>query len=289
MKYAFIAAHEKEFPVLRMCQVLEVSESGYYAWRKREPSERKRVDEELGKRIEDAYLKNRQVYGSPRLHAELKEQGMHCGRKRVARLMRERGINAKQKRRRIKTTDSQHSNPVAPNLLKRDFTADAPNTKWVADITGIETLEGWLYLAAIVDIFSRLVVGWAMGKERDEQLITLAAVMAVERRQPGAGLLHHSDRGSQYTSHGYQTLLKQYGIEISMSGRGDCYDNALMESFFGTVKEECVERQIYKTRAEARQSIFEYLEVFYNRQRKHSSLGYVSPYTYEQMKGETKI
>ncbi len=289
MKYAFIAAHEKDFPIRRLCHVLEVSESGYYAWCKRAPSERKRTDEELGKRIEDAYRNNRRVYGSPRLHAELKEQGMHCVRKRVARLMRKRGINAKPRRRKMKTTDSNHSNPVAPNLLNRDFTADAPNTKWVADITGIETIEGWLYLAAIVDIYSRFVVGWAMGKERDEQLIPFAAVMAVERRQPGAGLLHHSDRGSQYTSSGYQTLLKQYGIEISMSGKGDCYDNALMESFFGTVKEECAEQQTYRTRAEARQSVFEYLEVFYNRQRKHSSLGYLSPATYEQIKGETNI
>jgi putative transposase len=272
-----------------MCQVLEVSESGYYVWLKRGPSTRKRVDEELGERIEDAYQKNRQVYGSPRLHAELKEQGVHCGRKRVARLMRELGINAKSKRRKMKTTDSRHDNPVAPNVLERDFKASAPNTKWVSDITGIETGEGWLYLAALVDIYSRFVVGWAMGKERDEQLITNAALMALERRQPGAGLLHHSDRGSQYTSQGYQSLLKQYGIEISMSRKGDCYDNALMESFFGTFKEECVERQTLKTRAEARQVIFEYLEVFYNRQRKHSSLGYVSPANYEKMRGETKV
>lgn len=275
--------------MIRLCQVLNVSQSGYYAWRKREPSQRKREDEDLGKRIEDAYQNNRQVYGSPRIHAVLKEQGVHCARKRVARLMREQGINAKPRRRKMKTTDSQHNNPVAPNLLQRDFTADAPNTKWVADMTGIETREGWLYLAAIVDIYSRFVVGWAMGKERDEQLITFAAVMALERRRPGAGLLHHSDRGSQYTSQGYQMLLKAHGIAISMSRKGDCYDNALMESFFGTVKEECVEHQKYKTRAEARQSLFEYLEVFYNRQRKHSSLGYVSPATYEKMMGETNV
>jgi transposase InsO family protein len=282
----FIENHKEEFPILRMCQILEVSESGYYAWLKREPSERERVDKELGDLIEDAYQKNRQVYGSPRIHAELKEQGAHCGKKRVARLMRERGINVKAKRRKMKTTDSQHDNPVAPNILARDFSADAPNTKWVSDITGIETLEGWLYLAAIVDIYSRFVVGWAMGKERDEQLITNAAEMALARRRPRAGLLHHSDRGSQYTSEGYQTLLKQYGIEISMSRKGDCYDNALMESFFGKFKEECVERHTFKTRSEARQVIFEHLEVFYNRQRKHSSLGYVSPAKYEQMKGE---
>jgi putative transposase len=180
----------------------------------------------LGNLLEDAYQNNRQVYGSPRLHAELKEQGVHCGRKRVARLMRERGISAKPKRRKLKTTDSHHSNPVALNMLARDFTADAPNTKWVADITGMKTPEGDFYLAAIVDIYSRCAVGWAMSKDRDEQLGTYAATMALERRRSGAGLLHHSDRGSQYTSHGYQMLLKQYGIEISMSGKGDCYDNA---------------------------------------------------------------
>jgi len=268
--------------------VLSVSESGYYAWCKREPSQRKREDESLGKLIEDAYQNNRQVYGSPRVHAELKAQGVQCGRKRVARLMRERGINAKPKRRKVKTTDSQHDNPVAPNLLKRDFTADAPNTKWVADITGIGTAEGWLYLAATVDISSRLVVGWAMSKERDEHLVVKAAKMALTQRRPGAGLVHHSDRGSQYTSQGYVTLLQEYGIQISMSKKGDCYDNALMESFFGTLKEECVERQNYQTRAEARNAVFEYIEVFYNRQRIHSSLDYVSPVTYEQMRGETE-
>ena len=289
MKYSFIAAHQNEFPIIRMCQVLNVSESGYYAWCKREPSQRKREDEHLGKQIEDAYHDNRQVYGSPRLHAELKEQGVRCGRKRVARLMRERGISAKAKRRKMKTTDSQHNNPVAPNLLKRDFTADAPNTKWVADITGIGTAEGWLYLAAVVDIYSRYVVGWAMSKERDEQLVTKAVEMALTQRKPGAGLVHHSDRGSQYTSQGYLTLLQQYEIQVSMSRKGDCYDNALMESFFGTLKEECVERQTYQTRAEARSSVFEYIEVFYNRQRRHSSLGYVSPITYEQMRGGTEF
>ena len=204
-------------------QCLEIS--GYDAWRKREASQRKREDESEGARIEDAYQDNRQVYGSPRLHAELKEQGVHCGRKRVARLMRERGINAKPKRRKMKTTESQHSNPVAPNVRKRDFTADAPNTKWVADITGIGTAEGWFYLAAIVDISSRLVVGWAMSKERDEQLVAKAAEMALTQRKPGAGLVHHSDRGSQDTSQGYLAMLKEAEIQGSMSSKGDCYEN----------------------------------------------------------------
>ena len=223
------------------------------------------------------------------MHAELQAQGVHCGRKRVARLMGERGISAKTKRRKVKTTDSQHDNPVAPNLLKRDFTADAPNTKWVADITGIGTAEGWLYLAAIVDIYSRLVVGWAMSKERDEELITKAAEMALIHRKPGVGLVRHSDRGSQYTSQGYLTVLQQHEIQVSMSRKGDCYDHALMESFFGTLKEECVERQSYQTRAEARNSVFEYIEVFYNRKRKHASLDSVSPAFYEQRRGETEL
>jgi putative transposase len=198
--------------------------------------------------------------------------------------MREGGISAKTKRRKVKTTDSQHDNPVAPNLLKRDFTADAPNTKWGADMTGIGTAEGWLYLAAIVDIYSRLVIGWAMSKERDEQLVIKAAKMALTQRKPGAGLVHHSERGSQDTSQGYLAVLKEAEIQVSMSNKGDCYDNALMESFFGTLKEECVERQSSQTRAEARNSVFEDIEVFYNRRRRHSSLGYVSPIIYEQMK-----
>jgi putative transposase len=198
--------------------------------------------------------------------------------------MREGGISAKTKRRKVKTTDSQHDNPVAPNLLKRDFSADAPNSKWVADITGIGTAEGWLYLAAIVDIYSRLVIGWAMSKERDEQLVIKAAKMALTQRKPGAGLVHHSERGSQDTSQGYLAVLKEAEIQVSMSNKGDCYDNALMESFFGTLKEECVERQSSQTRAEARNSVFEDIEVFYNRRRRHSSLGYVSPIIYGQMK-----
>ena len=199
MKYTFIDNHKEEFSVHRMCKVrCAYQKAAITPGRILEPSVRKRVDEKLGERIEDAYHKNRQVQARPRIHAELKEQGIHCGKKRVARLMRERGINAKSKKRKMKTTDSRHDNPVAPNVLDRNFKADAPNTKWVSDITGIETLEGWLYLAAIVDIYSRFVVGWAMGKERDEQLITGAALMALGRRHPGAGLLHHSDRGSQY-------------------------------------------------------------------------------------------
>jgi putative transposase len=265
-----------------MCRALEVSESGYHAWTKREGSKRAQEEQVLAERREHIFQVNRGGYGSPRIHAELQEQGRRCGRKRIARLMQEQGISAQRKRRRVRTTASNHSNPVAPNLLNRAFTASAPNTKWVTDITAIETAEGALYLAGVVAIYSRMAVGWAMGNQRDEQLVTDALMMAVVRRRPQPGLLHHSDRGSHYTSQGYRALLKSYGVEVSMSKKADWYDHALMESFFGTVKEECVYRHTFQTRTEAKQTIFEYREVFYNRTRRHSALGQVSPVSYEQ-------
>lgn len=197
MKFQFVAEHQEHYPINLMCRTLEVSISGYYAWRKREPSKRQREDEQLAKQIEQIFQDNRGVYGSPRIHVELHDQGCRCGRKRVARLTQERGISARRKRRRVKTTNSHHDNPVAPNLLSRDFTASGPNTKWVTDMTAIETAEGELYLAAVVDISSRMVVGWAMGTMHNEQLITAALIMAVRRRRPHPGLLHHSDRGSE--------------------------------------------------------------------------------------------
>ncbi len=265
-----------------MCRVLEVSVSGYYAWRLREPSRRAMEDQALGEQIEHIFSANRGVYGSPRIHVELRDQGQRCGRKRVARLMQERDLSARRKRRRVKTTDSHHSNPVAPNLLNRDFCATSPNTKWVTDMTAIETAEGELYLAVVIDIYSRMAVGWAMGNMHNERLITDALIMAVRRRRPDPGLLHHSDRGSEYTSSGYRALLKSYGIQVSMSRKANVWDNALMEAFFGTVKEECVYRSTFATRREARTALFDYLETFYNRTRRHSSLGYLSPLTYEQ-------
>jgi len=282
MKYQFIAQHQQEYPISTMCRVLEVAVSGFYAWLRRAPSRRSQENTVLEERIVRIYQGNRQVYGSPRIHAALRAEGRHCGRKRVARLMREHGLSAKPRTHRTRTTDSQHEQSVAPNLLKREFSATAPNTKWVADITAIWTAEGWLYLAVVLDIYSRMLVGWAMDRHRDEALVEQAAHMALARRHPDPGLLHHSDRGSQYTAADYRELLAQYGIVVSMSGKGDCYDNALMESFFGTLKTECVDRQSFVSRAQARQVIFEYLEAFYNRQRLHSSLGYVSPVTYEQ-------
>lgn len=271
-----------------MCQVLEVSENGYYNWRTRGRSKRKRDDEQLAERIEDAYQKNRGNYGSPRIHAELKEQGIHCGRKRVARLMREKHLYAGRKRRKARTTNSNHRFPIAANLLKRDFTADAPNKKWVSDITFIETQEGWLYLSGVLDTYSRKIVGWAMDKNHNAELVKTALHMALLGRQPPAGLIHHSDRGSEYASHSYQLLLQENHIQASMSGTGDCYDNAMMESFWATLKEECCGQIIFVTRSEAKAAIFEYIEVYYNRKRMHSSLGYVSPVTYEKQGEERK-
>lgn len=282
MKYQFIEENRSIYPITRMCSILEVSENGYYNWRNRGKSQRKQDDEQLVSRIEDAYNDNRGVYGSPRIHVELKAQGIKCGRKRIARLMRERNISARKKRRQAKKTDSNHGSPIAPNLLKRDFTADASNKKWMTDMTFIATSEGWLYLAGVIDAYSRKIVGWAMGSEHDAELVKQALHMALVTQQPGAGLVHHSDRGSEYASKSYQEMLHQHNIQISMSRKGDCYDNAMIESFWGTLKEECFSLEIFHTRREAKTAIFEYIEVFYNRKRRHSSLGYLSPVDYEK-------
>ena len=214
MKYQFIHEHRHLFPIIRMCHVLEISENGYYNWRRRGKSQRKRDDEQLTERIKDAYNDNRGVYGSPRIHIELKEQGIHCGRKRIARLMQEKNISAGRKRRKARTTDSCHELPIAPNRLLRDFTADAPNKKWLTDMTFIATREGWLYLAGVIDVYSRKIIGWAMGKEHDAELVKEALRMALIQRQPRAGLVHHSDRGSEYASKSYQDLLHQHNIQI---------------------------------------------------------------------------
>lgn len=285
MKYAFIADHVATFAVAVMCHALEVSVSGYYAWRQRAPSAHEQADTALSARIGAAFLAGRGVYGSPRIHATLRAVGLRCGRKRVARLMRAQGLCAGRPRRhKPHTTDSQHTSPIAPNVLARDFTAEAPNRKWVADITGIPTRTGWLYLSGILDVYSRRAIGYAMDGSRDERLVETALDMALVARRPAAGqLIHHSDRGSQYSSTGYRGTLEEQGIRISMSGKGEPYDNALMESFFSTLKSECVERHDFRTRDEARTCIFEYLEVFYNRQRLHSSLGYRSPVAFEQL------
>jgi transposase InsO family protein len=283
MKYQFIEQYRQEFPIVVLCQVLGVSESGFYAWRKRPTCRRKREDAQLTQEIRQVFALHRGRYGSPRLHVELREQGKSCSRKRVARLMQQAGISAQRKQRRVVTTRRDATHPVAPNLLDRDFTVPEPNKKWASDITYIPTTQGWLYLAVILDLYSRIVVGWSMSTCCDEQLVERALDMALARRRPKAGLLHHSDRGCQYTSRAYRRRLEQAGMVVSMSRKGNCWDNAAMESFFGSLKEECVGSIIYLSHEQARQALFEYLEIYYNRQRRHSTLGYVSPLIYEQL------
>jgi len=263
--------------------VLEVSESGYYAWCTRPASELQREDARLSAQIQQIFQEYRQVYGSPRIQAVLKERGVSCGRKRVVRLMQALGISALPKRRnQSKMTTCDPSARFAPNTLNRDFTSITPNSKWVTDCTAIWTTEGWLYLAVVLDLFSRRIVGWAMAATEDEELVELALRMALAHRQPPAGLLHHSDRGSEYTSNDYQALLAQEGIAVSMSRTANCWDNAAMESFFATLKKECTYREQFENRIQARQAVFEYLECFYNRIRLHSTLQYVSPVAFEQ-------
>lgn len=265
-----------------MRRMLDISESGFYAWRKRPTCQRKREDAQLTEEIRQDFHAHHGRYGSPRLHAELRDRGRSIARKRVAWLMREAGLYGKRKRRRALTTRRDPSHPVAPNTLNRDFTATEPNSKWVTDITYIPTMQGWLYLAVILDLYSRMVVGWSMSGNCDENLIERALNQAMARRRPTAGLLHHSDRGSQYTSQAYRACLEQSGINVSMSRKGNWWDNAVMESFFGTVKDECVGSTIYSSHDEARLELFSYMEVYYNRVRRHSTLGYVSPLHYEQ-------
>jgi putative transposase len=266
-----------------MCRVLGVSVSGYYDWRGREPSAHEREDGELAKHIHRIFYANRGVYGSPRVHAELRAQGIRCSKERTARLMREMELAAKH-HARSKPVGTKRRNGVtpAPNFLNRDFSASAPNAKWVSDTTSVWTAEGWLYVAVILDLFSRLVVGWAMGPNNDEELVRTALEMALLRRSPPSEMLFHSDQGSPYTSTGYLGRLRELSIIVSQSRVGDCYDNAAMESFFSTLKGECVERFTFQTRAQARQTIFEYVECFYNRQRRHSTLKYLSPAAYEE-------
>jgi transposase InsO family protein len=283
MRYQVIADHRHEYPIMLMCRVLSVSVSGFYAWLKRPPSRHSREDAQLAEHVKTAFQANRCVYGSPRVHAELQAQGIRCARKRVARLMREQGLFAQRPRHRTVTTQSEPDAQVAPNLLQRDFTAEQPNIKWVADTTYIWTAEGWLYLAVVLDLFSRMVVGWSMAATQDARLVVQALCMAITRRRPQAGLLHHSDRGSTYTSESYQALLEQEGMLVSMSRTADCYDNAAMESFFHSFKGECIDGQSFRTRAQARSSTFDYIETFYNRIRRHSTLQYMSPLIYEQL------
>jgi putative transposase len=267
-----------------MCRVLEVSVSGFYAWRKRPVCTRKREDGELATQIQETFEQHRQVYGSPRIHAQLRIQGIRCGRKRVVRLMQDLNLSARRPSSRIVTTSSDPTARFAPNVLDRQFTATMPNEKWVADVTYIATEEGWLFLAVVMDVFSRRIIGWAMAGVQDDQLVVRALRMALTSRRPTANLLHHSDRGSQYTSEQYQQVLASWHIQVSMSRTGNCYDNAVMERFFATLKGECIRRQRLQTREQAQYIVFEYIECFYNRTRLHSSLQYVSPVQFESKK-----
>jgi transposase InsO family protein len=282
MRFRFIQQHAKRFGVRAMCHLMGVSRSGYYAWRKRPPSKRAREDKVLLALIEAIYKANRSIYGYRKVYARL-QTDIPCGRDRVARLMRENGLRGKQKRRRMVTTQSKHNLPIADNLLQRDFEATATNQKWCADLTYIWTAEGWLYLAAIEDLYSRFITGWALESSLTDLLTRKALDMALGRRRPSPGLIHHSDQGSQYASKAFRADLEQAGIVQSMSRRGNALDNAPIESFFSRLKNELIHHRHYRTRAEARRDIFEYIEVFYNRQRVHSALGYRSPIEFEAL------
>lgn len=284
MIFRFVSNHQSEFPIFLMCRVLDVSRSGYYAWLKHPESKRDQDDNALSQEILEIYQESFCTYGSPRVYRELKRRGKHIGEKRIVRLMRKDGLRAKTKRKFKVTTDSRHNFPVAPNLLNREFTPEEPNKVWASDITYIWTAEGWLYLAIVMDLFSRTIVGWSMSERMTRELVINAFVMATKRRNPPSGLLHHSDRGSQYASADYQNILAKYGAICSMSRKGNCWDNAPVESFFGTLKREHVFHNHYLHRAQARQSIFLYIEQFYNRKRIHSTLGYRTPSEMEQFK-----
>jgi transposase InsO family protein len=277
MSYAFIRGHVAAFPVSAMCAALGVSRSGYYGWASRPEGARATADRALAAEIRAVHEGSRGRYGSPRVHAALRAHGRRVGRKRVARLMRGMGLSARRKRRFRRTTDSAHALPVAPNLLGRDFTAAAPDRVWLADLTYIWTAEGWLYLAVVLDLFSRRVVGWAMADHLGHELALAALDMAIARRRPAPGLIHHSDRGVQYAARRYQARLREHGMLCSMSRKGDCWDNAPMESFFATLKGELVEERDYLTHDEARADVFQYVEGFYNRRRLHSGIGYLTP------------
>jgi transposase InsO family protein len=280
--FSFIDDHRGQWPVRLLCDALGVSTAGYYAWRDRPASARQQRHDALLVEIRAIHAEFKARYGSPRIHAELVGRGHDCCVNTVAKAMRDHDIAAKTAKKFRCTTDSSHDLPVAENLLGRQFDPDSPNEAWVADITYIPTREGWLYLAAVEDLYSRRVVGWSMAEHLESRLVVDALALAVERRLPGEGLLAHSDRGSQYASDHYQSLLARHGITCSMSRRADCWDNAPMESFFASLKKELVHGADFATRAEARAAIVEYIEVFYNTRRRHSSLGYVSPAEYER-------
>jgi len=285
MKYQFMQGQRETYKAKSLCKVLKVSRSGYYAWRTRQPSSRQKDNKELLGHIRGVYTQSRRLYGSPRITAALKEQGLRCGKNRVARIMKNSSIRAEVKKRRFRrTTDSRHHYALAANLL---IGPGQTQGVWVSDITFVPTSEGWLYVAVVMNLKNRKIIGLSMSDKLSQELASAAFRDAVGRQSPPEGLIHHSDRGRQYASHAYQELLREYRITPSMGRSGNCYDNAYVESFFGTLKTELVHGERYRSRLEARLSIFEYVEVFYNRQRRHSALGYRSPEEYEKLLIET--
>ena len=282
MRFEFIQAEKTEYPVAMLCRVLGVRRSGLYAFARRQESNRARENRLLLLHIRDAHVESRRTYGSPRVHAELVDRGFRVGRNRIARLMRLDGIQARHRRRFVQTTRVDPGLPTAPNLLNRQFSPARPNQAWAGDITYIRTLQGWLYLAVILDLHSRRVVGWATSARIDRELVLKALAMAVDRRGPSSGLVHHTDRGCQYTSWDYQRTMKQLGIVCSMSRKGNCWDNAVVESFFATLKTELVYRTTFASRDHGRSALFDYIETFYNPRRRHSAIGYFSPMEFER-------
>lgn len=281
MRFQLVDRAKKDFPVHRLCKVLGVSQSGYFAWKDRPASRRQREDMILLAHVRSAFALSNGAYGSPRMTRELHDRGLAVGRRRTARLMRENGLIARQKRRFKRTTDSDHGFPVAPNLINQNFVAMGRNQKWGADISYVWTREGWLYLAVVIDLFARRVVGWATSDRLHKELALSALRKALTLRRPAKGLIHHSDRGSQYCSNGYQAELRKHGVSISMSGKGNCYDNAAVETFFKTLKSELVWRTVFQTRGAATSAIGRYIDGFYNPLRRHSTLGYISPAQFE--------
>lgn len=282
MKYAFIRDHDKSHKITRLLDLLDVSSSGYYDWLDRPESNRSRENRALTEKIRYLHQQSRKIYGSPRIHKDLIDEGEACSINRVARLMKVADIKSKMARKFIITTDSKNTMQPAPDLLKRQFSVDQQNKAWVSDTTFIGTREGWLYLAIILDLFSRQVIGWSMSTKNNTDLVQDALTMAIWRRGDIKDVIVHSDQGSTYASGGYQRQLNENQLRCSMSRKGECLDNAVAESFFGTLKNELVYHEDYRTRAEARQSIFEYIEVFYNRKRRHAFLNYTSPVEYEE-------
>jgi len=282
MRFAFVEKHRNSLPTERLCRIVDVTSRGYRAWRNRPASARQREDMVLLAHIREQHRLSLQSYGRPRMTEELKELGLDIGHRRVGRLMRQNSISVIRTQKYKVTTDSNHSFNIAPNLLNRNFSGDRPNQKWVVDISYIWTREGWLYLAVVLDLYSRRVIGWAVSNRMKRDLAIRALNMAIALRRPPKGCIHHSDRGSQYCSHDYQKILRQYGFKVSMSGKGNCYDNAAMETFFKTIKAELIWRHSWPTRRAAEIAIFEYINGFYNPRRKHSTLGWKSPLAFER-------